>query len=247
VTFPFHGTASLSAALFADTTLRPTLATLLTAASRAEAEMEVYYSRLIVASSSSTPSPLALFPYAASCRSLVRLELALLAALGAAPLSAVAFLGSSALPLSALLLAQSLPSSGHVLNVDNDATALAQGERLALALGIACLAGPSRLAFLRADAAQLGATLLGGQDAVWLAAPVGPMAGDKMDVVRSVVDGMRVGAWLVVRSAVGLRRVVCAEVEVEAVVRACEGKVRLAVEAHPSNEVINSVLVFQRI
>ena len=36
-------------------------------------------------------------------------------------------------------------------------------------------------------------------------------------------------------------------IEVEAVVRVCGGRVRLAVEAHPGNEVIKSVLVFQRV
>lgn len=208
--------------------------------------MESYYSRLIVAASPCTPHPLTLFPYSDNYKLLTALELALLRAAGARP-SHAAFLGCGPLPLSGLLIAEALGAQARVLNVDMDAAALAQGERFVLALDVTCHAGPDRMAFLRAEAGQLGGGVVAELDVVWLAALVGLDAETKLGVIGKVVEKMRVGAWLVVRSAAGLRRVLYPEVEVEAVMRVCGGKVRLVVEAHPGNEVINSVLVFQRV
>ena len=81
-----------------------------------------------------------------------------------------------------MLIAESLGRSGRVLNIDMDAATLSQGERLTLAFDISCRTGPSRTAFLRADAGQLPRAAVAEQDVVWLAALVGIEANVKLAV-----------------------------------------------------------------
>ncbi|KAM0814614.1 putative Nicotianamine synthase [Seiridium cardinale] len=122
-----------------------------------------------------------------------------------------------------------------VVNIDNNATALATSTVLCEQLG----AWSEGMAFRCSDACS---TMdLSGYDVVFLAALVGVSQREKEDIITDVARRMRPGALMVVRSALGLRTVLYPEVDL------FSDRIRevLQVETvtHPHGKVVNSVII----
>lgn len=194
--------------------------------SEGEYQLELGWARRIVASAAPWDE-LARFPYAGNYRQLSRMELDVLASVVDRPVRRVAFVGSGPLPLTSLLVAAELGVA--VDNLDRDREAVALGERVARALGLA------RLAFHRADVAHAD---LGAYDVVVLAALVGATTAEKRAVVGHLAASMAAGAVLLARSAAGLRTLLYPALDAAAL----EGFDLQAI-VHPVHEVINSVVV----
>ncbi|KAH6627213.1 Nicotianamine synthase [Chaetomium sp. MPI-SDFR-AT-0129] len=229
---------------------------------RAESCLELHWAEHILSSEGSPDEVLErlkTFPYYENYEELTRLEYcAILSATKTAP-QRVAFIGSGPLPLTSLCLLQHLkqnptnallanppPSSSDaklshkdpvILNVDYDASAIAASLTLSLALG-----EPGRgMEFICADAAAPSERDLAEFDVVYMAALVGVTQTEKESIILRVVDRMRAGALLVVRSSWGLRT--CLYPEVDLATEALLEKLECCVVVHPYGQVVNSVIV----
>jgi len=80
-------------------------------------------------------------------------------------------------------------------------------------------------------------------DVVVLAALVGPSPREKLEVLAAVTQRMRPGAFLVVRSAHGLRTLLYPPLHLDDLDTAV---LEPLVEVHPLNEVVNSLLIARR-
>jgi hypothetical protein len=78
-------------------------------------------------------------------------------------------------------------------------------------------------------------------DVVYLAALVGISQAEKEGIMLQVVDRMRPGALLVVRSAWGLRT--CLYPEVDLATEGLRKRLECCVVVHPYGQVVNSVIV----
>lgn len=175
---------------------------------------------------------LARFPYRGNYERLVALELAIVRGVGGAPRHATV-IGSGALPLTGIELA-----SRHdltVLLVDRDRRALQVGDHLARALGLGDRV-TSRCAEAGRDVLDVRDT-----DLVVHGALVGADVADKRTILGSVSASMRPGSYLVVRSAAGLRTLLYPPASIEGV-----AGLRTLLEAHPHDDIVNSVLVAVR-
>jgi nicotianamine synthase len=151
----------------------------------------------------------------------------------------VCFLGGGPLPVSALLMHQELGAAVDV--VDNEPQAADLARRLLNRVA----PGPG-LYVTQADAtsAEDMAQLLAGCDVVVVAALVGHTREQKRSVLRAVGRALDPGAYLVVRSAHGLRSLLYAVVEPGEVAHAAGCVPQVLV--HPLSDVVNSVLVARR-
>jgi nicotianamine synthase len=173
---------------------------------------------------------LAAFPYLDNYHRLTALEVRLLTHSAGTPTS-VAVLGCGPLPLSTVGYAEALgcPAVG----LDRDPAAVALARR------VTARTGTTGVRFEQADAAVAD---LGGYDAVVLAALVGETPSAKASIVRQMADSMRPGAILLARSARGLRTLLYPPVDL----RAMPGFEVLEV-VHPTDDVVNSVVVARRL
>lgn len=232
---------------------------------RAESCLELHWAEHILSSEGSPDEVLTrlkAFPYYENYQELTRLEYcAILSATRIAP-QRVAFIGSGPLPLTSLCLLQLLkqqnttaalipnpPSSTTnptnppsqkspvILNVDYDASAIAASLTLSLALGET----GRGMEFICADAAAPSERDLAEFDVVYMAALVGVTQTEKESIMLRVVDRMRAGALLVVRSSWGLRT--CLYPEVDLATEALLEKLECCVVVHPYGQVVNSVIV----
>ena len=181
------------------------------------------------------------FPYLENYRQLSRLELHTLRGAGHVPRPGgrVCFLGGGPLPVSALLVHRELGAAVDV--VDNEPQAANLARRLLNRLE----PGPD-LRVAQADATSAGdmAQLLAGCDVVVMAALVGHTQEQKRAVLRTVGRTLDPGAYLVVRTAHGLRSLLYAAVEPGEVAEAARCVPQVLV--HPLSDVVNSVLVARR-
>ncbi|CZS99626.1 related to nicotianamine synthase [Rhynchosporium graminicola] len=199
------------------------------------------------------------FPYCQNYTDLTRMELSALSSLitpNSPPLQKFAFIGSGPLPLTSLCIYQTaasfiLPSQTHsfklsgskeetapieVLNIDINPKAIAESKRLCESLG----PGADGMSFLcsPADSPSLD---LSNFDVVYLAALVGSTQTDKEALLESVVGRMREGAFLVVRSAERLRRLLYPEFNpTTEKISSC---LEICLAVHPYNNVVNSVII----
>jgi nicotianamine synthase len=181
------------------------------------------------------------FTYLANYQQLIRLEVRTLAGAGHVPrLSGrVCFVGGGPLPVSALLLHRELGAAVDVVDKEPRAAGLARRllDRLAPGPGM-------RVVVADAMSAEDMAQLLPGCDVVLVAALVGRTHGQKLEMLRAVGRALDPGAYLVVRSARGLRSLLYAEVEPRDVAEAAGCVPHVLV--HPLGDVVNSVLVARR-
>ncbi|MQL77616.1 hypothetical protein Taro_010049 [Colocasia esculenta] len=202
----------------------------------AEGLLESHFSALL-ASHGNPIEHLALFPYYDNYVKLGLLEYNLLSEhLGGRSPARVAFLGSGPLPLTSIVLAKHhLPSSlFHNYDIDPAANAMA----LRLVLPDPDLSG--RMFFHTGDVMELTHPLR-DYDVVFLAALVGLDAEAKARVVEHLARHMAPGAVLMLRSAHGARAFLYPVVDPGSL----RGFEVLSV-FHPTDEVINSVVVARR-
>ena len=183
-----------------------------------------------IAGSPDPRATLAAFPYLDNYDRLTALEVRLLRAAAAAPRS-VAVLGSGPLPLSTLGYAGALDVP--VVGIDKDPLAVDRARR------VAGRVGSRTVRFEQADAADVCLT---EHDVVVLAALVGETPSAKAEIVRQVGRSMRSGALLLARSARGLRTLLYPHVDLGDL----QGFDVLEV-VHPTDDVINSVVVARRV
>jgi nicotianamine synthase len=196
---------------------------------RGETALEHAWAERIV----SAPDPratLAAFPYLDNYHRLTALEVRLLTHSGSAPTS-VAVLGCGPLPLSTLGYADALGCP--VVGLDRDPAAVT------LARQVAARVGTARVRFEQADAGDVGLT---GYDAVVLAALVGETPSAKAAILDRMADAMRPGTLLLARSARGLRTLLYPPVDLSTLTG-----FELLEVVHPTDDVVNSVVVARRL
>jgi nicotianamine synthase len=181
------------------------------------------------------------FPYLENYQQLSRLEVHTLAGAGHVPRPGgrVCFLGAGAMPVSALLMHRDLGADVVAVDIEPQAADLARQllNRLAPGPGL-------RVARADATSAEDMAQLLAGCDTVVVAAMVGHTRDEKRAVLRAVGRALAPGAYLVVRSAHGLRSLLYGVVEPRDVTEAAGCVPQVLV--HPLGDVVNSVLIARR-
>lgn len=177
------------------------------------------------------------FPYLANYEALVALELGTLNALLPRVPGRACVLGSGPLPLTALLMARGLSCAVDAVDREPEATALAGDV-------VRRLPGGGHVRGWSADAAGFDGTA--EADLVLLAALVGLDSEGKREVVGAVVERMRPGALLLVRSAHRLRTLLYPPLTADDLVAAGAGRLRPLAEVHPLADVVNSYVVAAR-
>ena len=183
-----------------------------------------------IATAPDPASALSEFPYLGNYHRLTALEVRLLTHAGGTPTS-VAVLGCGPLPLSTVGYADELGCP--VVGLDRDPVAVALARRVTARIGT------PRVRFEQADAADVD---LAEHDAVVLAALVGETPSAKAVIIAQLAESMRPGAMLLARSARGLRTLLYPPVDL----RAMPGFEVLEV-VHPTDDVVNSVVVARRL
>lgn len=125
----------------------------------------------------------------------------------------------------------------QILNIDIDALALAQSEKLTNALGPPY---STAMSFGHSSASD-PSLYLRHYDVVYLAALVGSTQEEKENTLLSVVSRMSAGATLVVRSAERLRRLMYTRFDPAG--KRVGGVLDVCLVVHPYGEVVNSVVV----
>lgn len=211
-------------------------AKLITLCGRAEGLLEKHYATILAAFDRPLDH-LHLFPYYNNYLKLSRLEFDLLAHHCPNP-SRVAFVGSGPLPLTSIVLASHHLKSTVFHNFDIDAAANTMAAKLVAPHHD--IAG--RMAFHTSDIMDVPAAALKEYDVVFLAALVGMDIEEKMHVIEHLSRNMAPGAILMLRSAHGARAFLYPVVES----RHLRGFELLSL-FHPTDEVINSVVVARRL
>lgn len=231
-----------AALVLADTRIRQLRADLLRLCSQGESLLEEAWA-LRLAAAADPEAELSRFPYLENYHRLSRLELHTLAGAGHVPRQGhrVCFLGGGPLPLSALLTHRHL--GGAVDVVEKEPLAADLARRLFSRLA----PGPG-LRVVEADAASTEhlAQLVPGCAVVVMAAHVGHTRDEKRAVLRAAGRAMDPGAYLVVRSAHGLRSLLYPVVEPGDVVEAAGCVPHVLVHPLSDSDVVNSVLVARR-
>lgn len=145
------------------------------------------------------------FTYYNNYIELTRMELSAILSAGSEPPRKFAFIGSGPLPLTSLCIATLLDDGATqrpfvIHNIDNDSRAIRQSSELCCKLG----AWAKAMQFHCAEAKN-GKDDLREFDVVYVAALVGATWAQKKDIIADVVDRMRPGALLILRSAHSLR------------------------------------------
>ncbi|MCJ1469130.1 putative 26S proteasome regulatory subunit [Pseudocyphellaria aurata] len=179
------------------------------------------------------------FTYYSNYVDLTRLELSMILALSVDPPRIFAFIGSGPLPLSSLCIAASLSRENGekvvVHNIDNHHWAIKQSSEMCRALG----SYAERLQFQCAEATA--AEGLEAYDVVYLASLVGPTQTQKKDIISNLVQRMRPGALLVLRSAHSLRSLLYPLIDVSS--EMAFGDAERLITMHPYNHLVNSVVI----
>lgn len=183
-----------------------------------------------IAASARPKAALKKFPYYANYEKLVAFEAEAFAHV--APPRKILFIGSGPLPLSAIILAQRFQA--EVDCIDIDASAVAISRELVKKTG---LAGSVRID--KADVMEFND--FGSYDAVILAALVGGTRTEKNAIIGHIRNGLRPGSLLLLRSARALRTLLYPEVD-----RSGLSGFRTVRAFHPTNEVVNSIIVAQK-
>ncbi|KAM7218696.1 Nicotianamine synthase 2 [Rhypophila decipiens] len=157
----------------------------------------------------------------------------------------IAFIGSGPLPLTSLCLLQELKKEADnesdaqgikVLNVDCDQAAIDISRAMCHAVG----EWSQGMEFLCAEAGSPEVDLT-EYDVVYMAALVGVSQEKKEEITLKVVNSMRPGSLLVVRSAAGIRT--CLYIEFDIATDRLLDKLEPCLTLHPHNEVVNSVII----
>jgi len=235
-----HADSRAAPLVLADTRIRRLRPDLVRLCSQGESLLEQAWARRVLQAADPWVE-LGRFPYLENYQQLTRLEVHTLAGAGhvLGPGSHICFLGGGPLPLSALLMHRELGVAVDV--VDNEPGSADVARRLLSRLA----PGPGlRVEQADATSAEDMARLLAGCDVVVVAALVGRTRDQKRAVLHTVGHHLDSGAYLVVRSAHGLRSLLYAVVDPGDVLEAAGCVPQLLV--HPLGGVVNSVLVARR-
>lgn len=194
-----------------------------------EYELEKHYSKR-VASSRFPRSELKRFPYYGNYEDLASLEHSSLLCLGM-PLRKILFVGGGPLPLTAIILAVKYGIACDVLEKNEEAAFLS--ARLIESLSLS-----SKVSIIAEDAS--GFAGYNKYSAIFIAALVDPASRKKKAILARVYKGMHTGAFLVIRSAYGNRKLLYAEVKQSAL------PATPLLEVRPGNRIINSFLVLRK-
>ncbi|KAL1920044.1 uncharacterized protein VTP21DRAFT_1190 [Calcarisporiella thermophila] len=177
------------------------------------------------------------FPYYGNYVDLTRMEVHALEAVAGDRVTRwrrAVFIGSGPLPLTSILLQKHFPDI-RVDNVDLDSEACKLGAGVAQSIGV------QEMNFHNADA--LDYEDLRDADLVILAALVGKTREEKRRFVEHLSQCTRSGTYVLLRSAHGLRTLLYPVVEPEDL----ETHFRTLLVVHPHTNVVNSVVVAQRL
>ncbi|KAK5660044.1 hypothetical protein OQA88_13513 [Cercophora sp. LCS_1] len=230
----------------------------------AEAALEGYWAKQIVEAakdpSKSHPDRVLehvkQFPYYKNYVELAKFEIHAIMAVANSIPQKIAFFGSGPMPLSSLCLLDWMksadPSIGLTLdgrrdadrpievhNIDLDQQAIERSRNLCLALGPK---GEGMHFFC--DYAGSENQDLSTFDVVYMAALVGRSQELKEDIICKIAKQMKQGAFMVIRSARGMR--VCLYPEVDITTKRMMEYLEPCIEAHPWGQVVNSVIVARR-
>lgn len=198
--------------------------------SQTEYELEAYWSRKI-ARAHNPHRTLAKFPYTRNYALLTNIEIELLKQTGLALNShnSVLFVGSGPLPLSFLELFRQTGAAVDVLDRSEEAIELSKRFCGALDITPLHIHGKAEKVWLDRQ-----------YEAIIIAALAGESNKDKQHIVNHLAGYLHPNGRLVIRSATGARSLLYPEVSTT-----FPGLARVA-EHHPTNEVINSVLIYKK-
>lgn len=200
-------------------------------ASSAETEMEIYWANEII----NSPQPLETFnsfPYLDNYAKLVAREIAQIEASGCqlAAQTRILMVGSGPLPMTALELMRQ--RSVQVDHVDISPIAIALCQQVGRQLNIDCghILGDGATAVLDAQ-----------YDAILIAGLAGESVEDKQAIVNNMLPALAKDGRLLLRSARGIRSLLYPGVRANDFYG-----VRLLSEYHPTDDVINSVFIYEK-
>jgi nicotianamine synthase len=183
------------------------------AENEAEGNPIALYFQIQNSNKKSAYSRLVEFPYYENYVDLTRMELSAISAVNPIAPQRVAFIGSGPLPLTSLCICEALrriqeaPASNlaaalesTIVNIDHNINAISQSAALCKKLGHHARG----MGFICQDAESLEFEL-SSCDVVFLAALVGATQAEKEIALTSIVDRMRPGSLLVIRTAHSLR------------------------------------------
>lgn len=202
-----------------------------TIASKAESELEIYWATKII-EADDPHAMLASFPYCTNYRELVRREIGLVERSGLRlhSHSRVLMIGSGPLPMTAFeLMHQRGVAIDHV---DNSEEAIQLCAQVSRRLTVEC-------GHLNASGQTVALKDL--YDVVIIAGLAGQTAGHKQAIIDNILPSLRCGGRVVVRSARGARELLYPAVQSHDF-----SGVRLLDEYHPSDEIINSVFIYEK-
>ncbi|XVE71805.1 hypothetical protein DITRI_Ditri10aG0181500 [Diplodiscus trichospermus] len=202
---------------------------------RAEGLLELEFATFL----SKIPQPLNnlnLFPYYGNYVILASLEYRILSENGVVQPKKVAFIGSGPMPLTSIVMATHHMRSTHFDNFDIDEAA----NKVARQIVASDSEFEKRMKFVTQDIMEVREKL-GEYDCIFLAALVGMSKEEKLKIVGHIRKYMKAGGILLVRSANGARAFLYPVVEEDEL----PGFEVLSI-FHPTNEVINSVVLVRK-
>lgn len=208
---------------------------LITLSGRAEGLLELEFSTFLT-NVPQALNNLNLFPYYGNYVKLANLEYRILSDNGVVQPKKVAFIGSGPLPLTTLIMATHHMKSTCFDNFDMDESANAVARQLVASDAEL----QRRVKFETRDIMEVR-DKLGEYDCIFLAALVGMSKEEKVKILGHVRKYMKEGGTLLVRSAKGARAFLYPVVEEEDLL----GFEVLTI-FHPTNEVINSVVLARK-
>lgn len=177
-----------------------------------------------------------LFPYYGNYVKLANLEYRILDENGVVQPKKVAFVGSGPMPLTSIVMAKNHLKSTHFDNFDIDEAA----NDVARQIVSSDIEFEKRMKFVTCDIMQVKEKL-GEYDCIFLAALVGMSKEDKVKIIKHIRKYMKDGGVLLVRSAKGARAFLYPVVEKHDLL-----DFELLSVFHPTNEVINSVVLVRK-
>lgn len=219
----------LSAGVLQESSIRRLARPLRRLAASGEYELEKYWAAGI-ATSSNPGQELQRFPYYGNYEDLVRLEYFTLSGVSRTSFHRILFVGSGPLPLTSILLARNYNLA--VDNLDKCEEAIGLSKRVLKSLEV-----DGAVESIHADI--LAFDEIRKYDVVILSALAG--ANSKTGVIKHIHRRMRTGAFLILRTATGLRTLLYPQIPFEAL-----AGLGLKAIVHPLNHVINSFIIARK-
>ncbi len=197
---------------------------------KTEYELETYWSRRVI-NARNAKKALSKFPYTHNYAELVKREVSLLRSTGfeLLPNQRALIIGSGPLPLTYIELQK---QTGAVIDVlDSSSEAITMSSAFCNALNIA-----TRHIHGAGETVVLSKTY----DVILLAALAGGTDIEKQSIIRNVLPNLSVGGRLIARSAKGSRTLLYPSIDTPFT------GLELIAEEHPTDEVINSILIYKK-